>query len=125
MPIARSRARAPLHEPGREHPGSRRLPGSRPAGRSGQFDPVYISPQIEDLLGYPRAAWLNEDELWLDVLHPDDRERMVAADTEARRTLSSLFAEYRMIPRDGHVVWVSEKAAVVRTSRPARATGRG
>jgi diguanylate cyclase (GGDEF)-like protein/PAS domain S-box-containing protein len=75
--------------------------------------PVYISPQIEDLLGYPRAAWLTDDELWLQVLHPDDAARMTRADEEARRTLSSLFAEYRMIARDGRVVWVSEKAAVV------------
>ncbi len=46
--------------------------------------PVYIGPQIEPLLGYPREAWSNEDELWLDVLHPDDRERMIATDTAAR-----------------------------------------
>ena len=75
--------------------------------------PVYISPQIEELLGYPREAWLTDDELWLQVLHPEDAERMTRADEEARRTLSSLFAEYRMIARDGRVVWVSEKAAVV------------
>jgi diguanylate cyclase (GGDEF)-like protein/PAS domain S-box-containing protein len=75
--------------------------------------PIYISPQVEDLLGYPREAWMTEDELWLDVLHPDDRERMIAADTHARGTLSSLFEEYRMIARDGRIVWVSEKATVV------------
>ena len=75
--------------------------------------PLYISPQIEELLGYPRAAWLGDDELWLQVLHPDDAERMTAADEDARRNLSSLFAEYRMVARDGRVVWVSEKAAVV------------
>ena len=75
--------------------------------------PIYISPQIEELLGYPREAWLTEDELWLDVLHPDDRERQVAADAEARRTGSPLYGEYRMIARDGRVVWVSEKSAVV------------
>jgi diguanylate cyclase (GGDEF)-like protein/PAS domain S-box-containing protein len=75
--------------------------------------PVYISPQVEDLLGYPREAWLTDEELWLDVLHPEDRERMVAADANARATLSTLFAEYRMVARDGRVVWVSEKAAVV------------
>jgi diguanylate cyclase (GGDEF)-like protein/PAS domain S-box-containing protein len=75
--------------------------------------PVYISPQIEHLLGYPRDAWLTDDELWLDVLHPADRERMAAADTAARASLSPLFAEYRMVARDGRVVWVSEHAAVV------------
>ena len=76
--------------------------------------PIYISPQVEDLLGYPREQWLTDDELWLDVLHPEDSKRQIAADEHARATLSSLFAEYRMVARDGRVVWVSEKAAVVR-----------
>jgi diguanylate cyclase (GGDEF)-like protein/PAS domain S-box-containing protein len=75
--------------------------------------PLYIGPQVEGLLGYPREAWLTEDELWLDVLHPDDRERMIAADIAARSALAPLFAEYRMIARDGRIVWVSEKAVVV------------
>jgi diguanylate cyclase (GGDEF)-like protein/PAS domain S-box-containing protein len=75
--------------------------------------PLYISPQVEELMGYPREAWLNDDELWLQVLHPDDRERQAREDELARRTLSPLFAEYRMITRDGRVIWVSEKAQVV------------
>jgi diguanylate cyclase (GGDEF)-like protein/PAS domain S-box-containing protein len=75
--------------------------------------PVYISPQVEQLLGYERAAWLDEGELWLEVLHPEDRERMVAADAHARAMLTPLFAEYRMLARDGRLVWVSEKASVV------------
>jgi diguanylate cyclase (GGDEF)-like protein/PAS domain S-box-containing protein len=79
----------------------------------GSSVPVYISPQIEELLGYERAAWLGDGELWLDVLHPEDRERMIAADAHARATLTPLFAEYRMLARDGRLVWVSEKASVV------------
>jgi diguanylate cyclase (GGDEF)-like protein/PAS domain S-box-containing protein len=76
--------------------------------------PLYIGPQVEQLLGYPREAWLTEDELWLDVLHPADRERMIETDIRARSSLEPLFAEYRMIARDGRVVWVSEKAVVVK-----------
>jgi diguanylate cyclase (GGDEF)-like protein/PAS domain S-box-containing protein len=79
----------------------------------GHSTPLYISPQIEALMGYPRDAWLNEDELWLKVLHPDDAARQAAEDEHARATLTPLFAEYRMIARDGRVVWVSEKAQVV------------
>ena len=78
--------------------------------------PVYISPQVEELLGYQRAAWLGEGELWIEVLHPEDRERMVAADAHARATLTPLFAEYRMLARDGRLVWVSEKASVVEST---------
>jgi diguanylate cyclase (GGDEF)-like protein/PAS domain S-box-containing protein len=76
--------------------------------------PLYISPQVEELLGYEHAAWLTDDELWLDVLHPDDRDRCAAADAQARANLSELYAEYRMMHKDGHVVWVSEHAAVAR-----------
>jgi two-component system sensor histidine kinase UhpB len=79
----------------------------------GMSVPLYISPQIEEMLGYPREAWLNDEELWLQILHPQDADRMVKADEEARRLLRPLSAEYRMIARDGRVVWVSEKSAVV------------
>lgn len=75
--------------------------------------PIYISPQVEDLLGYERGAWLDESELWLEILHPDDRDEAVERDANARATLSPLFAEYRLIARDGRVVWVSEKSTVV------------
>jgi diguanylate cyclase (GGDEF)-like protein/PAS domain S-box-containing protein len=80
----------------------------------GESIPLYISPQIEQLLGYEHSAWMNEDELWLDVLHPEDRERMTELDASARANLTSFYAEYRMIARDGHTVWVSEHAAVGR-----------
>jgi diguanylate cyclase (GGDEF)-like protein/PAS domain S-box-containing protein len=76
--------------------------------------PVYISPQVEELLGYPREAWLTDGELWGNVLHPDDREPMIAADAHARDSLSLLSAEYRLVARDGRVVWVNEKGSVVR-----------
>lgn len=79
----------------------------------GHSIPLYISPQIEDLLGYPLSEWLGEGELWLQILHPEDAERMRMEDERARRMLTPLSAEYRMIARDGSVVWVSEKAAVV------------
>src|SRR5262245_58242744 len=80
----------------------------------GHSIPLYIGPQIEQLLGYPLSDWLGEGELWLHLLHPDDAVRMTAADERARRTLTPLSEEYRMIAKDGSVVWVSEKAAVVR-----------
>jgi diguanylate cyclase (GGDEF)-like protein/PAS domain S-box-containing protein len=79
----------------------------------GHSIPLYISPQVQDMLGYPLSAWLDEDELWLQILHPEDRDRLIKADEEARRDLKAMSEEYRLIHRDGHVVWVSEKSAVV------------
>jgi diguanylate cyclase (GGDEF)-like protein/PAS domain S-box-containing protein len=91
----------------------------------GHSTPLYISPQVEALMGYPREAWLNDDELWLQVLHPADAERQAQQDAHARATLSPLFAEYRMIARDGRVVWVSEKAQVVVDERTGVAYWQG
>jgi diguanylate cyclase (GGDEF)-like protein/PAS domain S-box-containing protein len=75
--------------------------------------PQYISPQVEQMLGYPVRDWLGNGELFLRIQHPDDREQMAATESEARDELAPMSSEYRLIARDGHVVWVSEKAAIV------------
>jgi PAS domain S-box-containing protein len=84
-----------------------------PADDPSDLTPVYISPQIEDMVGYPLAEWLGEGELWLQVLHPDDAERMRKLDEFARRDLTPLSAEYRMVTQSGRVIWVNESASVV------------
>jgi diguanylate cyclase (GGDEF)-like protein/PAS domain S-box-containing protein len=76
--------------------------------------PLYISPQVEEMFGYPLDDWLGEGELWVQILHADDRDRMMASDLEARRSLAPMSAEYRLIAKDRRIVWVSEKSAVVR-----------
>jgi diguanylate cyclase (GGDEF)-like protein/PAS domain S-box-containing protein len=75
--------------------------------------PVYISPQIEGMLGYPCGDWMADSGLWLRVVHPDDRERMLRESVRARRTLGALNEEYRLVARDGHVVWVCETSSAV------------
>ena len=40
---------------------------------------TFVSPQMEDLLGFPVERWLAEPELWSDRLHPEDRERVLQA----------------------------------------------
>jgi diguanylate cyclase (GGDEF)-like protein/PAS domain S-box-containing protein len=79
----------------------------------GHSIPLYISPQVEQMFGYPLSEWLDETELWLRILHPDDRDRLIEADERARRDMESMSEEYRLLHRDGHVVWVSERSAVV------------
>lgn len=80
----------------------------------GHSIPLYISPQIEQILGYPLREWLDESEIWLRILHPEDRDRLIAADADARREMQALSEEYRLLHRDGHDVWISERSAVVR-----------
>ena len=35
---------------------------------------LYVSPHVEQVLGYTRAEWLDQPDIWIELLHPDDRE---------------------------------------------------
>jgi PAS domain S-box-containing protein len=74
---------------------------------------IYTSPQIEAILGYTTEEWAAEDHLLLRVLHPDDRERVMAAHLRSCETGEPFRMEYRMISRDGRVVWFLDQATVV------------
>jgi len=73
---------------------------------------TFVSPQIEALLGYSPEEWMADPSLWFVRLHPDDRERAMADEDRSRGT-SSLSSEYRMVARDGRVVWFRDEASVV------------
>ena len=78
---------------------------------------IFMSPQVENLLGYEPREWLEDHDLWVKVLHPEDRERMLAENLHHIRTGEGGGTEYRMIARDGHVVWVYEDVTVLRDAR--------
>ncbi|HYN88537.1 MAG TPA: HD domain-containing phosphohydrolase [Ardenticatenaceae bacterium] len=74
---------------------------------------LYVNPRIEQLLGFTAEEWTENPELWLKQLHPDDRERVLVAMDESRQALAPFSLEYRMLARDGRVVWVCDEATVV------------
>ncbi len=66
---------------------------------------AYVSPQIEAMLGFTQAEWLNDPVRWYQQIHPDDKSRW---STEAAHTFLSgepLRSVYRVLARDGRVVW--------------------
>ncbi|HKH09986.1 MAG TPA: PAS domain S-box protein [Rubrobacter sp.] len=73
----------------------------------------YTSPRIEALLGYTPEEWL-EGRLWLERLHPDDRDWVLEADTRARTAEEPFGEEYRLIARDGRTVWVRDGSELLR-----------
>ena len=74
---------------------------------------LYTSPQIEQMLGYTPEEWQTE-KLWPQRLHPDDRERILAADKRFETGGGELFSEeYRLLAKDGSVVWVREEAVLL------------
>ena len=75
-----------------------------------------VSPQIETILGYTPEEWMGEASLCDDRIHPEDRDRVIAACEFANRAREPYSAEYRMIARDGHIVWIRDEATLVRGS---------
>lgn len=82
----------------------------------GPDEPIYTSPQIEGLLGYTAEEWL-EGRLWPKRLHPEDKERILAADERFEAGDEPFSEEYRLLARDGSVVWVREDAVLVRDEK--------
>jgi diguanylate cyclase (GGDEF)-like protein/PAS domain S-box-containing protein len=75
---------------------------------------IYMSPQVEEMLGYTPEEWLKAPEFWIKILHPDDKERILAEDRRTNETGDPFGVEYRAISKSGHVVWVRDDAVLVR-----------
>ncbi len=75
---------------------------------------TYVSPQIEQILGYSLEEWHSSPDFFVDHLHPEDRERVREAQREARQRAEPLAVEYRIIAADGRVVWLNDSYTVVR-----------
>ena len=68
------------------------------------------------MLGYTVAEWVENADLFVELLHPEDRERVLAAHQRTHATGEPLFIEYRLRTRDGRYVWVQDEARVVADS---------
>jgi PAS domain S-box-containing protein len=76
---------------------------------------LYISPSIDNLTGYSAAEWADESDLFTKLLHPEDRAEVLEA-LEETKNGTPLRTEYRLIARDGRVVWVQEETTIARDS---------
>ncbi|MDP9261929.1 MAG: PAS domain-containing sensor histidine kinase [Actinomycetota bacterium] len=80
----------------------------------------YVSPQIEEILGYSLEEWHANPSFFVEHLHPEDRERVREAQRVARLNAEPLELDYRFIAADGRVVWLNDSYTVVRdeTGKP-------
>ncbi|HET9496805.1 MAG TPA: EAL domain-containing protein [Candidatus Limnocylindria bacterium] len=75
----------------------------------------YVSPRIEALLGFSAGEWMADSSLWMRQIHPDDRKRVQQEEEEewSREPGVVSASEYRMLARDGQVVWIRDEAVIV------------
>jgi PAS domain S-box-containing protein len=75
---------------------------------------VYVSPHIEQMLGFSQDEWLEAPFLWYWQLHPDDRQILNDEFARGCRTGGPFKAECRFFARDGRIVWVHGEARLVK-----------
>lgn len=85
---------------------------------------TYVSPQAEEMLGYPVRRWLDEPDFWINHIHSQDREQAVAYCRNAIEEGRSHECEYRMLKANEEVVWLRDIVTVqVDNGRPCRLRG--
>jgi PAS domain S-box-containing protein len=80
----------------------------------GGVSEAYVSPQIEQVLGFRREEWLDDPVRWYHQIHPEDRQRWSVEAANMFLTGSPLKSVYRVLARDGRVVWFHCEARLVR-----------
>jgi PAS domain S-box-containing protein len=87
--------------------------------------PIYLSPQIEELTGYPAEAFERDSGLYIRLVHPDDRDRYLKLIERRNRDAVPASGEYRLIRKDGRIMHLldGERVLVDDRGRPLYAQG--
>jgi PAS domain S-box-containing protein len=75
---------------------------------------AYVSPQIEEKLGFTQQEWLEDPVRWYQQIHPKDKDRWSVEAATVFLTGKPLRSAYRVLARDGHVVWFHCEAKMIR-----------
>jgi len=74
---------------------------------------TFVGDQAVSMLGYPVEDWY-EPNFWSKHLHPDDRERALRESVKRSSDSDNYELEYRLIAKDGRVVWLRSLVTVLR-----------
>jgi PAS domain S-box-containing protein len=80
------------------------------------FRTLYISPQIEQLLGYNQAEWLTKQDLWRKSIYPDDFEWVTQTVEKCSINHLPFEGDYRLVRYDGQIIWVRDRAVDITNS---------
>jgi PAS domain S-box-containing protein len=75
---------------------------------------AYVSPQIEATLGFSQEEWLEDPIRWYQQIHPEDKQRWSVEAAQMFLSGTPLRSAYRVIARDGRVVWFHCEAKMIR-----------
>ena len=69
---------------------------------------TYVNPKWCDIAGLPVEKALGDG--WLNVVHPEDKEKISRGWQESTELRKASFSDYRFVRSDGSVVWVMGQA---------------
>lgn len=75
---------------------------------------AYVSPQIEAALGFSQREWLEDPVRWYEQIYPDDKQRWSSEAAEMFLSGKPLKSAYRVLARDGRVLWFHCEAEMIR-----------
>jgi len=88
---------------------------------------LYVSPAYEEMYGRPTKEIYENPMSWMEAVHPDDRERVLASFATLGETVADGFqgSDYRIVKPDGAVRWLQHRAFVFKTEngRPTQVVG--
>lgn len=74
--------------------------------------PIYMSPQMETLFGYSEHEWRTIPNLWQDMIHPDDRERVLAEHERTFHSGERFNTDYRVYTKSGKIIWIHDESVL-------------
>ncbi len=76
-------------------------------------DSLYVSPKLKQMRGYGPQEDASKVEFWINGIHPDDKQRVLAVMQEHLQGRTDKYeAKYRLRNRAGHFIWVNDKGKV-------------
>ena len=74
---------------------------------------ICFARRIEELTGYTADEILADRQLWVNIVHPADRQRVSAAFTQCKDRGTPFEIEYRVIHKDGSLRYVIDEGEPV------------
>ena len=74
---------------------------------------IYVSPQVEEITGYTPQEWIDDPDLWLTIMSPEDRPEAERSYIESLTSRQPWKAEYRVNTRDGRTIWLHDETTFV------------
>jgi PAS domain S-box-containing protein len=82
---------------------------------------LYVSPQVETVMGYTRSEWTTGQKSWQETIYPADRDRVLATLAGSESSQSDLISlEYRLVNQDGHVSWFRDQSLPIQDDEGRR-----